>query len=209
DADDAADLRLAAELAFGTDLARHARDFRGEAVELIDHDVDRVLQLADLALDIDGDLLGEIAPGHGGCHVSDVAYLRGEIARHRVDVVGQVAPGTRCAWNVGLAAQAALGTDLARDARDFGGEGVELIDHHVDGVLQLEDLALDLDRDLLGEVALLHGRCDLGDVAHLGREVGGELADLVGEVAPGAGGTRHVGLAAQPATVTDLARHGR
>src|SRR5205085_325276 len=181
DADDAADLRLAAELAFGTDLARHARDFRGEAVELIDHDVDRVLQLADLALDVDGDLLGEVASGHSGCHVSDVAYLRGEIARHRVDVVGQVVPGTRCAWHVGLAAQAALGTDLRSSERDFGGEAVELIDHDVDRVLQLEDLALDVDGDLLGEVALGDGGGDLGDVAHLGGEVAGHVIDVVGE----------------------------
>ena len=34
---DAFDLRLAAELAFGADFARHARHFRGEGVELIDH----------------------------------------------------------------------------------------------------------------------------------------------------------------------------
>ena len=32
-----AHLRLAAELAFGADLARHAGHFRGEGVELVDH----------------------------------------------------------------------------------------------------------------------------------------------------------------------------
>ena len=48
---------LAAELAFGADLAGHAAHFAGEAVELIDHRVDRVLQLEDLAADVDGDLL--------------------------------------------------------------------------------------------------------------------------------------------------------
>src|SRR5207244_2238050 len=117
---------LATQPALVTDLARDARDFRGESVELVDHAVDRVLQVEDLAADVDGDLLGQLAFGHGRGHVGDVAYLRGEIARHRVDVVGQVAPGARCARNVGLAAQAALGTDLARDAGDFGGEGVEL-----------------------------------------------------------------------------------
>ena len=37
------------ELAFGADLAGHAGDFGGEAVELVDHRVDRVLQLEDLA----------------------------------------------------------------------------------------------------------------------------------------------------------------
>ena len=50
-------VRLAAELAFGADLARHARDLGGERAELIDHRVDGVLQLEDLAVHVDGDLL--------------------------------------------------------------------------------------------------------------------------------------------------------
>ena len=39
---DALDLGLAAELALGADLARHARDLVGEGRELVDHRVDRV-----------------------------------------------------------------------------------------------------------------------------------------------------------------------
>ena len=45
-------------------------------------------------------------------------------------------PGT-----CGLAAELAFGADLARDARDFAGEGVELVDHRVDRFLQLQDFA--------------------------------------------------------------------
>src|SRR5207248_8609186 len=52
-------LRLAAELAFGADFARHARDFTGERVELIDHRVDGALQLEHLALHIDRNLRSE------------------------------------------------------------------------------------------------------------------------------------------------------
>ena len=59
--DDALDLRLTAEPAFGADLARHARDLAGERVELIDHRVDGVLQLQDLAAHVDGDLLRQVA----------------------------------------------------------------------------------------------------------------------------------------------------
>ncbi len=62
------------------------------------------------------------------------------------------------ALHLGLAAQAALGADLARDARDLVREGRELVDHGVDRVLELEDLALDVDGDLLGEVAEGDGR---------------------------------------------------
>jgi hypothetical protein len=49
--------RLAAELAFGADLARDARHFRGEGAQLIDHRVDGFLELEDLAAHVDGDLL--------------------------------------------------------------------------------------------------------------------------------------------------------
>src|SRR4029453_1943262 len=46
-----------APLSLRADLARHARPFRGEGRQLIDHRVDGVLQLEDLGLRIDGDLL--------------------------------------------------------------------------------------------------------------------------------------------------------
>ena len=67
----------------------------------------------------------------------------------------------------GLAAELALGADLAGHAGHLGGEGVELVHHRVDGVLQLEDLAPHVDGDLLGQVAVGDGGGDLGDVAHL------------------------------------------
>ena len=57
-AGDALHRSLAAELAFGADLARHAADFAGEGVELIDHGVDRVLHLENFAAHVGGDLLG-------------------------------------------------------------------------------------------------------------------------------------------------------
>ena len=85
--------RLAAQLAFGADLAGHAADLGGEGVELVHHGVDGVLQLQDLALGVGGDLAREVAAGHGGGHLGDVADLGGEVGGHRVDVVGQVLPG--------------------------------------------------------------------------------------------------------------------
>ena len=56
DAADALHFRLAAELAFGADFARHARDFRSERAELIHHRVDGVLELENFAARIDRDL---------------------------------------------------------------------------------------------------------------------------------------------------------
>ena len=58
-----------------------------------------------------------------------------------VHAVGQVLPGAGDALHLGLAAELAFGADLAGHAGHFGGERAELVDHRVDGVLQLEDLA--------------------------------------------------------------------
>src|SRR5439155_21425098 len=139
--------------------------------ELVHHGVDGVLQLQNFALHIDGDLLGEVAVSHGGRHLRDVAHLGGEVAGHGVHAVGQVLPSARYAFDLGLAAQLAFGAHLAGHAGDFRGEGAELIDHRVNGVLQLPEFALHIDGDLLVQVAVGDGGGDLGDVAPLTGEV--------------------------------------
>src|SRR5207249_51925 len=101
----------------------------------------------------------------------------GEVGGHRVDVVGEVLPGPGHAFHLGLAAEPALGADLTGDARHLAGEGIELVDHRVDGVLQLQDLALHIDGDFLRQVARGDGGGDVGDVADLGGEVAGHEVD--------------------------------
>ena len=96
--------------------------------------------------------------GDGGRHVGDVAHLAGEVAGHQVHVVGEVLPGAGDAAHLRLAAELAFGADFAGHAGHLGGERVELIDHRVDGVLELEDLALHVDGDLLGQVAVARPR---------------------------------------------------
>src|SRR5262249_56913595 len=104
----------------------------------------------------------------------------------------------------GLAAEQAFGADFARHARHLGGERVELVHHGVDGVLELQNLALHVHGDLAGQVAARHRRGHLGDVADLGGEVGGEQVDVVGEVLPGACDARHHGLTAEAPHASDL-----
>src|SRR5690606_39798174 len=91
-----------------------------------------------ISFDIDGDFLGQVTVGDGGRDLRDVAELDGEVGDQAVDVVGEVLPRARDAAHVGLAAHAPLGADLLGHACHFGGEGGQLIDHHVDGVLDLE-----------------------------------------------------------------------
>src|SRR5262249_36541046 len=70
---------------------------------------------------------------------------------------------------------------------------------------QLEDLALHVHRDLLGQVALGHGGGHVGDVTHLAGQVAGHEVHVVGQVLPHAGDAGHLGLAAQLSFRTHLA----
>src|SRR5207253_3819648 len=99
--------------------------------------------------------------------------------------------------NLGLTPQPAFGADLAGHARHLVGERVELVDHRVDRLLELEDLAPDVDRDLFREVALLDRGGDLSDVADLARQVAGHEVHVLGQVFPDAGDSLDVGLARQ------------
>src|ERR1700722_822782 len=93
--------------------------------------------------------------------------------------------------------------------RDFGDEGIELVHHCVDGVLQLEDFTLHIDCDLAGEVAACHGGRNFGDVSDLGREVAGHRVYRVSEILPGTGHAGHVGLTTETAFGTDFAGDAR
>ena len=58
-----------------------------------------------------------------------------------IDGIGQVLPRAGDARHVGLAAEPPFGADLARHARHFAGKPVELVDHRVEGLLELQDFA--------------------------------------------------------------------
>src|SRR5207245_682176 len=197
DPTDALDLGLAAELAVGAHLAGDTRDLGRECVELVDHRVDGVFLVQELTERIDGDLLGEVDRRYLRHALADAAHLVGQVAGHRVDVVGEVLPDAADAFDMGLAAELALGSHLVRDAGDLGREGVELIDHRVDGVLQFEDLALNVDGDLLGEVAVGDGGRYFGDVADLARQIAGHRVDVFGEVLLRAADALHLVMVAE------------
>ena len=74
----------------------------------------------------------QVALGHRGGDLGDVAHLRRQVRRHEVHVLGQVAPHAGDVAHLGLAAELALGADLARHAGDLVGEGAQLVDHRVD-----------------------------------------------------------------------------
>src|SRR5207247_5571340 len=106
-------------------------------------------------------LLRQVAVRDRGRHLRDVPYLAGQIARHRVDAVGQVLPRARHALHLGLAAELAFRADLANHARDLGGERAELVHHAVDDHGGAEELTFQAPAVRLAARRLL--AIDLGD----------------------------------------------
>src|SRR5206468_2730532 len=140
-----------------------------------------------------------------GRDLGDVADLGGEVRGHRVDVVREVPPGAGDAPDLGLPAEPPLGADLAGDPGDLGGKRGELVDHRVDGALELQDLAARVDDNLLGQVTGGDSRGDLGDVADLAGQVRGHRVDVVGQVPPHAGDPPDLRLTTELALGPDLA----
>src|SRR5438477_175184 len=83
-----------------------------------------------------------------------------------------------------LACVLPFGAHFPGDARHLGGEGAQLVDHLVDGFLELEDLALRWHGDLAGEIPAGDGGGDQRDVADLVRQVPGQDVYVVGEIFP-------------------------
>ena len=87
------------------------------------HVVDGLGELGDLALRLDDELRFERSPF--ATAVTTFAMPRTCVVRfdgHAVDVVGEVLPRAGDAGHERLTTELAFGTDLARDARDLGGE---------------------------------------------------------------------------------------
>ncbi len=205
-----ADLGLPAELPLLAHLAGDACDLVGERAELVDHRVDRVLELRDLAADVDGDLLREVAVRDRGGYVGDVADLVGEVAGERIDVVRQALPHAADALDLRLPAELAVCADLARDARHLVGERRELVDHRVHGRADAPELALDrlsLDRELhlLGEVAVRDRVDDARDLGGRADEVVDQRVEGLHRVDPVAGERRRSGALGEASLAADRA----
>src|SRR5207249_4493952 len=158
---------LAAELAFGADFPGDARHFGGERTQLIHQRVDRFFELQDFAAHVGGDLLRQVAIGHGDRNVGDVSHLGGQIAGHNIDALGEILPNAAHVAHLCLPTELAFGADFPGNARHFGGEAPQLIDHGVDRIFELQGSAVGVDGDFFREVAVGDGDSDIGDVADL------------------------------------------
>src|SRR5262249_17004664 len=155
------DLGLSAELSFETDFARDGRDLVRKRCQRIDHAVDGLGEKRDFTGGLQREFTFEVAVCDAGNDLPDTAGLRREVRRHGGYGIGGVVQRGAEAGNARLTAEFSFGTDFARYAGDFRREGVELVDHDVDGIFELENLTSNVDRNFLGEVAVGYGGRDL------------------------------------------------
>src|ERR1700733_13623728 len=194
---------------FRANFACDPRHLGSESVELVDHGVDRVFEFEDLPAHIDSDLTRQIASRDSGGDLGDVANLVGQIAAHRVDAVRQILPRPGDSRHKRLPAELSLGSDLASHSGHFGGKGAELVNHRVDGFLELKNLASDVDSDLLREVAVRNRNGDFGDIANLAGQVARHRVDAFGEIPSNPGHFANLRLTAELSVSANFASDAR
>src|SRR6185437_6810245 len=205
----ARDVGLAAETPFHSDFAGHGGDLISEDGECAGHVIDGVGERGNFALRVHREFLPEIAVRHSGDDFHDAAHLFSEVRGHDVDVISEVFPCSGDSRHDRLAAEFSVGADFASHAGDFRREGIELVDHGVDSVLQFENFALHVHGDFAREIAARHGGGHFCDVTHLASEVAGHRVHRIGQVFPRAADSGNIGLAAKAAFGTDFASHAR
>ena len=204
--------RLSAEATFRADLARNARHLRRKRAELIDHRIDRFLELQDLAAHVDGDLLRQVAARHRDGDLRDIAHLGRQIAGHQVHALGEVLPDAGHLAHLRLAAQLAVGAHLARDARHLRGEHAQLLDHGVDDRRRAQEFAfqrpaVDVEAHGHEQVALGH-RFD--GSRHLGcrpQQIVDQGVDGILHLPPGSGRQAQPEALAGPSFLADDLTH--
>jgi len=114
--------------------------------------------------------------------------MGGEVRRHDVDVVCTIFPDPETPFPHRFATQFASRVNRAGHARNLGREGIDLIDYHrIDAVLKFEDLAFDINRECLRQVAIGHRDGRLGNISHLISQISCGNVDVIRQVPPDIG----------------------
>ena len=154
------DLRLAAELALGAYLPRHAGDLRRERAELLDHRVDGLAGPEEFALQraVDGfqrDALSQIALGHRANDAGHFLGGRGQVSDERVETFALGGPRPFDAAHVHPVGDLALLADNLAGALRLLGQALVQLHNVVEGIGNLPVEADPFEREAGREIAML------------------------------------------------------
>ena len=155
-------MRLAAELAFGADLAGDARHLRGKHVELLDHGIDDLGGAQEFALQrpaVDVELHGlqEVALRHRGDGARHLGGRPQQIVDQRIDASLHLAPGAIGQSEADTLAGAALAAHHLPDPFELLGHALVGGDDFIERVGDLAEDADPVARHADGKVADPHG----------------------------------------------------
>ncbi len=193
-------------------FAGHPGHLIGKGSKLIDHRVDRVLQLQDFAPDLNGDLLRQIPLCHRRGHLRNVAHLISQVIGHQVHVFGQVLPGAGHALDMRLHAKLAINANLPGNACHLGPELIELVDHRVDDLGMAQEVTRKrfiavVDVNLVAQIALGNRAHDRDDPVRVAGQLVGNFVHPINASGPATAPTRLGDTGLEP-TVADGFRHG-
>ena len=161
------------ELALGADLAGNSGHLGDEPVELVDHGVDRVLQLEHLAADVGGDLLAQVAVGDGADDALHLAGRTHQVVDQAVDRFDAPGPALGRSSEHDALRELALLADHLADARELRAECLVGDDDVVEAVGDLAGHARPFERHPGREVAALDLREDAQQDLGIDRVGGG------------------------------------
>src|SRR4051812_23809095 len=135
----------------------------GRAAQVVDHRVDVVFELRDLAARFNLDRSRQVAFGDRGRNLRDRAHLVGQIGRQQVDVAGEILPRAGRAGYVRLTAKTPFDAHFASDVGHLFGERRQRVGHVVDRLGERGDFSLCLDGQFLSQVSVRDRGDDLDD----------------------------------------------
>ena len=192
--------RLAAQLALGADLARHARHLGGERAELLDHRVHDARGAQELAgertaVEVEGHRLREVALGHGADDARRLGGRVDEVGHERVHALDGLGPRAAHVTERGALVDLAFLADGLAQPRELGRQPLVRLDRLVEGVGDLAGDARPFLRQPSGEVAFLEGVEGGEQLARVQLAMG--ACENLGSVLPG-GPLEHISDAPPP-----------
>src|SRR6185437_7566220 len=175
---------LAAKYAFRTYFPCNPCYFRAEYIKGINHLVQVIFQLEELALHIYRNLLAQVAPRYRDSHIRYVPYLARKVTTHCIYIICKLFPDSCNVWHIGLAAQFTFSTYFTCHTGYLVCKYIQRNHHLVQVILQLEEFSLYVYRYFLRQVTFCNRSCHTGNIADLAGKVSGHDIHILCKLFP-------------------------
>src|SRR5262249_36828187 len=112
-------------------------------------------------------------------YCSNVSDLSSKVRGHEIDVIGKVFPHPSDPGNLCLTTEVSFGTDFTSYTSHFRSKRPQLIDHRIDGVLELSNFPFDINGNLSREVSIGYRSSYCSNVSDLSRQITSHRVDGV------------------------------